>query len=84
MSLGQTLQEETAEKVAENPDREKEAAAAANPSVMVWGQTAAGNDAMAAIGSGSVKTTWKYSVGNNSARRCSNHFSRAAPWHLGQ
>ena len=46
MSLGQTLQEETAEKVAENPDREKEAAAAANPLVMVWGQTAAGNDAV--------------------------------------
>src|SRR5437870_5079817 len=46
MSLGQTLQEETAEKVAESPDREKGAAAAANPSVRVCGQSAAGNGAV--------------------------------------
>jgi len=46
MSLCQTLQEETAEKAAENLYWEKEAAAAANPMVMVWGQTAAGNDAV--------------------------------------
>jgi hypothetical protein len=46
MSFCQTLQEETAEKAAEDLDREKEAAAAANPLVVIGGQTAAGNDAM--------------------------------------
>ena len=46
MSLCQTLQEETAEKAAEDLDREKEAAAAANPLVVIGGETAAGNDAM--------------------------------------
>src|SRR5437773_1606456 len=46
MSLRQTLQEETAEKTAENCDRQKEAAAAANPLVVVWRQTADGNDAV--------------------------------------
>jgi hypothetical protein len=46
MSFFQTLQKETAEKIAENLDWQKEAAAAAYPLVMVWGQTATGNDAV--------------------------------------
>jgi hypothetical protein len=39
---------------------------------------------MEVIGSGTVKTTWKYLVSNNSAWRASNHWARASDWHLGQ
>jgi hypothetical protein len=46
MGFFQTLEEEPAEKAAEHLDREKEAAAAANPLAVIWGQAAAGNDAM--------------------------------------
>jgi hypothetical protein len=46
ISLFETLQEETAEQAAENAHREKEAAAAADPLVVIGGQTAAGNHAV--------------------------------------
>ena len=46
MGLCQPLQKKTAEKTAENLDREKEAAAAANPLSVIGGQAAAGNHAM--------------------------------------
>src|SRR5580658_5352454 len=46
VSLFQTLQEETAEQAAENLDRKKEAAASADPLVVIGGQAAAGNHAM--------------------------------------
>ena len=35
------------------------------------------------MGSGRVKTTWKYSVGNNSAFRCSSHLGARQPLALG-
>ncbi len=38
----------------------------------------------AAIGSGTVKTTWKYSTSSSSACRSSSHCARASDWHLGQ
>jgi hypothetical protein len=39
---------------------------------------------MAAIGAGSVKTTWKYSTGSRSAARSASQ-SRVAPdWHFAQ
>jgi hypothetical protein len=40
--------------------------------------------AMAAIGAGSVNTTWKKGTGNSSACRSASHCARAAPWHFGQ
>ena len=41
-------------------------------------------NAIAAIASGSVKTTWKYSTGRRSAWRSSSHCARTSDWHLGQ
>src|SRR5450432_594363 len=46
MSLGQSLQKETAEAGAEDLDGQQEFTAASDPPVMVRGQTAAGDDAM--------------------------------------
>src|SRR5881227_2209699 len=46
MSLCQSLQEETAEPVTEDLDRQKKLAAALDPLVVVGGQAAAGNDAV--------------------------------------
>ena len=46
MSLGQSLQKETAEASAEDLDGQQEFTAACDPAVMVRGQTAAGDDAM--------------------------------------
>ncbi|MCZ7593201.1 MAG: hypothetical protein M5U15_14160 [Kiritimatiellae bacterium] len=33
---------------------------------------------------GRVKTTWKYGAGISSRMRRASHFSRAAPWQVGQ
>ena len=46
MSLGERLQQETAEAGAEDLDGEQEFRAAGDPAVMVWGEAAAGNDAV--------------------------------------
>ena len=41
--------------------------------------------ASAAMGSGSVKTTWKYSIeGRSSARWRASHCARGSDWHFGQ
>ena len=40
--------------------------------------------AIAATAGGTVKTTWKYSVGSRSARRRSSHSARASDWQVGQ
>src|SRR5262245_39778864 len=34
--------------------------------------------------SGTVKTTWKYGIGNSSARRCSSQRSFSRLWYFGQ
>src|ERR1035437_2793096 len=46
MSLGKSLQEEAAEASAEDFDGQQKFTAASDPPVMVWGQAAAGNDAV--------------------------------------
>src|SRR5450756_2243063 len=46
MSLGKSFQKETAEESAEDLDGQQEFTAACDPSVMVRGQTAGGDDAM--------------------------------------
>jgi hypothetical protein len=40
--------------------------------------------AISAADGGSVKTTWKYGTGSNSACRSASHAARAGPWHFGQ
>ena len=40
--------------------------------------------AMALMGAGSVKTTWKYSTGSRSAWRASSQRCAALAWHFGQ
>lgn len=39
---------------------------------------------MAAIGSGTVNTTWTYGTGTRSARRSATHWARAKLWHSAQ
>src|ERR1017187_2794855 len=46
MSLGKSFQKEAAEASAENLDGQQELTAARDPTVIVWGETAAGDDAM--------------------------------------
>jgi hypothetical protein len=46
MSLGKSLQKETAEERAEDLDGQQEFTAACDPPVMVWGQTTGGDDAV--------------------------------------
>ena len=41
-------------------------------------------NAISAAAAGTVKTTWKYGTGSNSAWRSASHAARASPWHFGQ
>jgi hypothetical protein len=46
MRFGESMQKETAESGAEDLDGQQEFTAAGDPAVMVWGETATGDDAM--------------------------------------